>query len=341
MRTLSYKIVVAAAGVIVAVALGLLLSRTLLIAWLCAFAFFTFAAFGALMLDAMLALGGARLRGLWRPVAAGAARWIVISPIAFLPLAVGMHRVEFWSLPEFAGQTWFLNEPFALVRAIVYFSASIVGARFILSDSGRASTKALTLLVIFIIANLAAIDWIMALTPAWHSSDFGVRWCVNGLSTAAAVAIAWQSRVRSGTSDADIGARIDGANVLFALNLGWIYLMFVDYITAWSGNLPDEAGWYAARIHGVWLDAIIGIVACHIVVGIALLFRASKRSASALRWLAALVIVAQWFESVWTIAPQPGAAVATAFGFAAIATCVLAAAFRFAPRSIRAGGVSA
>ena len=325
-RRIDYHAAIAPlAACVFAVVVGCTANRTLLVAWLCAFTFFTAAALGALMLRHMFVLGGARLAETWRGEFATSASWITLVPALYLAIALGIGTLFGWSSSaDFAGQTWYLNWPFAIVRAIVYFVAWFVIARSLFAPRIRRSAVAAALLVLFATANLAATDWIIALTPRWHSSDFGLRWCVNGLLTAAAAIVFIQSRTRRETNAEQLLLRIDGANLIFALNLGWIYLLFVDYITAWSGNLPSEAMWYVPRMQGVWWCAIAAIVACHVAIGAVLLLRSAKRSATMLSAIATFVIVIEWVEALWTIVPGTGVHAIGAFVVTTLVTFLFA-----------------
>ena len=299
MRTVTMS----AVGAIAAAAVGLVAPRAVLVGWLTATAPLTAAAMGGAMLVCMLKLGHSRLLDAWQVPLATAGRGLWVMPLLCLPIVFGVHTLYGWDAdPAFDAQRGYLNVPFFIVRALIYFGVWI-GVAATVQASQRPARVALILLILFAVANLTGIDWIMALTPKWHSSDFGLRWCLDGLLTAAALALAWQSQRLRGSGEDDLRARIDGATLLFAFDLGWLYLAFVDYVTAWSGNLPDEAAWYAPRIAGAWGAMAVGMIGAHVIVAALLLSRLIKRSPDALLRIAALMILAQWFEALWTIVP--------------------------------------
>jgi hypothetical protein len=292
-----------AIGAIAAATFGWLAPRTVLIGWLIAVAPLATAAMGAAMLAFMLKLGRSRLLDAWRIPLGVAAPLLWLAPVLCLPLVFGVNTLYGWhSNDAFAAQRGYLNAPFFAVRAILYFAAWI-GVATWLHVAERPLRMALALMTTFVVANAIGIDWIMALTPTWHSSAFGLHWCVNGLLIAASLAAAWHAIHHRGTSEDELRARTDGATLLFALDLGWLYLLFVDYITAWNGNLPNETIWYAPRAHGVWGMAIAAIVAAHVIVGVLLLSRLIKRSPTALLSVSVVMIVAQWIEVLWTVIP--------------------------------------
>jgi len=313
-----------AIGAVVAVAFGWFAPRVVLLGWLTIATSLAATALGAVLLVCMLKLGRSRLLDVWRTPLSSAVPWLYAMPVLCLPVVVGVNTLYGWNADAaFAAQRWYLNVPFFVVRMLLYFAA-FIGIAVALPRAVRASRLAALLIVAFVSANMIGIDGIMALTPTWHSSDFGLRWTVNGLLIAASLAVAWQAIHRRGTNGDNIRSRIDGATLLFALDLGWLYLIFVDYITAWSGNLPDETIWYGPRIHGAWGGVAVAFVAAHVMVGPLLLSRLTKRSASTLLYLSGLMIVAQWLEAIWTVIPGTGvdAFLASGISLASVAVIV-------------------
>jgi hypothetical protein len=302
----SSAMIMLAVGALVAAVAGWFAPRVLLIGWLSVVAPLVATAVGAAMLICMLKLGRSRLLGDWNTPLATASPWLFFAPVLCVPLLFGADTLYGWNTnAAFVAQHGYLNVPFFAVRIVVYFAA-FIGIAVSLPIAQRPSRLALLLIIAFVIANMTAFDWIVALTPHWHSSDFGLRSGVNGLLIAASLAGMWQAIHRRGTSENELRARIDGATLLFALDLGWIYLLFVDYITAWSGNLPDEATWYAPRAQGTWGTVIVAVVAVHVVIGALLLSRLVKRSPRVLLHISIAMLAAQWVEELWTVIPGNG-----------------------------------
>lgn len=288
---------------VIAAACGSFAPREVLVGMLSSCTLFAFTAMAAVMLICVLMLGGSRLSTAWRRPLGMIAQGLWFVPLLIVALIFGSVTLYRWNADAaFAAQRTFLNVPFFAVRAVLC-GCALVGIALALNALRRPLHFAVVLLIVFAITNVIAFDGIMALTPHWHSSAFGLRCCVNGLLAAVALAIAWQARHDRGTGSEDFRARIDGATLLFALDLGWLYLAFVDYVTAWSGNLPDEVIWYAPRTQGAWGLVILGVVAVHALVGAALLLRIVKRSPAALFALAVLTIAVAYVEALWTVIP--------------------------------------
>lgn len=319
----TYAMIALAVGLLSAAVCGWFAPRALLMGWLTVVAPVVAAALSAAILTCALKLGRSRLLDAWETPIAAAVSWLWVAPILCAPLIFGAHALYQWNVDaEFDAQRGYLNVPFFSVRNIVYCTASIVVA-VALPATQRPARLALLLIIAFVVANMIGFDWIMPLVPRWHSSDFGLRWCVNGLLIAASLAVAWQAINNRGTSENELRARIDGATLLFALDLGWLYLMFVDYITAWSGNLPDEASWYVPRVGGSWGLLIVAIVTTHVFIGTLLLSRLIKRSPKILLPLAMLMLIAQWAEAIWTVIPGIGVNSGVAVGASIVSLIIV------------------
>ncbi len=338
MRFNAMHAIVLVIAALIALAFGWLAPRAPLLGWLTVVAPLAAAVLGAAMLTCILRLGRSRLLDAWNAPLSIAVPWLYALPLLCIPFVAGVGTLYGWNDAAFADQRAYLNAPFFVVRALVYFAA-FIGIAIASPTARRESRLAVLLLIAFIATNMIGFDMVMALTPQWHSSDFGLRWCVNGLLTAASFAVAWHAiRVR-GANEEETRSRIDGATLLFALDLGWLYLMFVDYVTAWSGNLPDEVVWYAPRMHGAWGIVIVCVVTAHLIAGLLLLSRTIKRSSFALLWIAALMLVVQWIEAIWTIVPGTAVGAGVAIGDSMLSIVVLVIAsfgwLHFAPRFSR------
>jgi hypothetical protein len=161
-------------------------------------------------------------------------------------------------------------------------------------------------LLIFSIT-FASIDWVMSLEPDWSSTIFGfifvAAWSLSALAFTIAV-MSWLARRSPMDRVAQPRHFNDWGNLLLTLVMLWTYFAFSQYLIIWSGNLPEETIWYVARNHGGW-----GVIAVAIVVlqfafpFLALLSRASKRSAEKLAILAVLILVMRVIDVIWLIEP--------------------------------------
>ncbi|MEZ5859117.1 MAG: hypothetical protein R3D28_09040 [Geminicoccaceae bacterium] len=84
----------------------------------------------------------------------------------------------------------------------------------------------------------------------------------------------------------------------------WAYLVFMEYLVVWSGDLPQNAAWFLQRASGGWA-ALLAIIACgHFVLPFALLLSSRLRGDwQVVSGLAVLILATQLLYLVWQTAP--------------------------------------
>ncbi len=245
--------------------------------------------------------------------------------VLFIPVLLGMERLYPWIHPEQAGRElhiWpaYLNVPFFIVRAVLYFIVWIVMGHLLVRWSraqDRTADPRLTrtirllsapgLIVYVLTMTFAAVDWLMSLEPEWHSTVYGFLIVVSQVLASLALAIVLL-RVMSGyrpLSDVVTGRDLNHlGNLLLTFVVLWAYMSYSQLIIIWSGNLPDENSWYLSRIGAGWsLLALIIVVVHFFIPFFLLLVRRLKRSARALARIAGLVIAMRLVESFWLVMP--------------------------------------
>ncbi|HVZ22627.1 MAG TPA: hypothetical protein VG871_16250, partial [Vicinamibacterales bacterium] len=214
----------------------------------------------------------------------------------------------------------YLNTPFFLVRAAIYF-AIWNGVSFALNrwsleqdrtgDSRlprrmqRVSAGGLVLYGLTI--TFASFDWLMSLEPDWYSTIYGVLVIGGqGLSAIAflILAIAWLSR-RPPLDEIIVSEHFhDAGNLTLAFVMLWAYFAFSQYLIIWAGNLPNEISWYQHRVQTGWRVIAVVLILFHFAVPfLVLLSRAVKKDAAILAWVALGILVARWFDVLWLVAP--------------------------------------
>jgi hypothetical protein len=164
-----------------------------------------------------------------------------------------------------------------------------------------------SLLLLLLTISITGVDWIMALVPRWHSTALGMLLMTSFITIALALAVAlWTRRApRPASPDADtLQLRRDGGNLLLAAVLGWAYLAFMDYLTAWIGDLPSETVWYLPRLQWPWSPLPIALLVLHLGVPMALLLpRWGKQNLRVLAAVAVLVALMQFVNLTWLVLP--------------------------------------
>jgi hypothetical protein len=304
--------IVATLALLACLGLGWRSPRSLLLSYLAAYVFFLGPALGSvgLLMVHRLAGNGDWGRELRAPLLA-ASRVLPLLAILLLPILIGAAQLFPWmqasvpGAPHIAQQRWYLNRPFFLIRAVLCFAAWLWlahGLRRRWRDPARDVTRfaAAGLIAYLITVSVAAVDWIMSLVPAWHSSVFGLIVATGQLLAAAALAVC--CRVED---DSTPRRRGDIASVLLVLVLAWSYLAFMDYLTVWIADLPTETVWYLPRLRTGWRWLGVWLVVFHLLVPFALLL--SRRAKQDRRWLravAGLLLLAQAVYALWLVLPS-------------------------------------
>ena len=270
---------------------------------------------------------GAEIRGL---LEAGMGT-IPILALLFLPLLFGLRDLYDWARPEVVAKDAFLqhkaaylNLPFFLVRAALYFALWIGAGVVITRWSARAreldaaaharlrgiSGPGLVLYVLTI--TFASMDWIMTLEPHWYSTIFGVHFLGgHGLAALAFTILlaAFQWRDAPAAQQISLGHRLDLGNLLLGFVMLWGYFTLSQWLIIWSGNLPEEAVWYTHRNQGGWEWLPRLLVLFHFVVPFLLLLsRRNKQRARILAAIAAAILLMRLVDVYWYTLPafRPG-----------------------------------
>ena len=168
------------------------------------------------------------------------------------------------------------------------------------------SLSAPGLVLYFLTASLALIDWGMSLEPEWYSSLYGVLVIVGqGVSTMALMILITAAISRRGETEGLDTAETfnDLGNLQLAFVMLWGYLSFSQFLIIWAGNLSEEIPWYGRRLHGGWINIGRFLMLFHFAVPfLILLARPLKRNISALWKIAALVLAAHLIDDYWLIA---------------------------------------
>jgi hypothetical protein len=262
-----------------------------------------------------------------RPIGA-ASRVLPVLTVLFLPIALGMPHLYEWTHadvvaadPILRGKQAYLNTPFFLIRAAVYFAAwnavSYLLNRWGLEQDRTGDPRYARrmqmlsgggLLAYGLCITFASFDWMMSLEPHWFSTIYGVLIMGGqGLSALAflIVVLVWLAR-RAPLRDIVVPSHFhDLANLMLAFVMLWAYFSFSQYLIIWSGNLPEEIAWYLHRLQTGWRFVAVTLVVFHFAVPFLLLLsRAVKRAPDAIVKVALAILVARLVDLFWLIAPE-------------------------------------
>jgi hypothetical protein len=295
--------------------------------WLVSFLFFLTLALGAMF----FVLIQYASQGSWgivvRRIGETIFATIPVLAVLFVPILFGMHDLFSWSVPgateHDALLQWkspFLNVPFFVTRALIYFGCwSIIAVGYYRASRGQDASgdPAVSarlrkfagpgLIVLAITSTFASIDWIVSLSPRWYSTMFGVYFFAGSfIGFIALMSVLVPAMRRAGLLDTVITAEHlhDIGKFLFAFMCFWAYIAFSQFLLIWYANLPEETVWYRARISASWkLVSILLMVGHFGVPFLYLLGRTVKRHAATLALGGAWLLTMHFVDLYWQVMP--------------------------------------
>jgi hypothetical protein len=286
------------------------------------------ATLGSLALGMIHQLSGGAWGVVTRRIFGAASRVLPVLTVLFLPLVFGLHDLYEWTHEEvvaadpiLTGKRGYLNTPFFLLRAALYFAVWNALAFFLnrwsleqdRSPDPRIAHRMQRLsgggLVLYVLTmTFASFDWVMSLDPHWFSTIYGVLFIGGQGLTALAflvIALAWLSRREPLNTIVVPGHFHDLGNLMLAFVMLWAYFSFSQYLIIYSGNLPEEITWYTRRLLTGWRVIGLTLVAFHFAVPfVILLSRLIKRNPQLLVQVAIGILAVRLVDLFWLIAPE-------------------------------------
>ena len=191
-------------------------------------------------------------------------------------------------------RTIYLDQSFFILRGIIYILGALWFCGLIWFRKKLWAAPSLILLLMF--GSLASYDWVLSISPQFHSTIFGL------LTLETSTLITFGLAVIQSKSANSEQTQIDVNNVHFALIALWGYLVFMQYLTVWSGNLPVEAHYFTSRISGAHGFLAIFVLAGQLFIPIPLLlFKKLKRSLRFTHGLAGYSLFLQMLNLIWML----------------------------------------
>jgi hypothetical protein len=304
--------------------------RRALYAYLVAYAYWLGIALGALILLASFHASNARWPVVLRRFLEFVPSSLPIFLLLLVPILVGLRHLFPWADPEAVPAALreavehkrpYLNAPFFVVRAAIYFAVWIavswlLRAWSIRQDAvgGIALTRlqrrlgAGSLPFLALTMTFAAFDWMMSLDPRFYSTIFGVYWFAGSFVCAFAVVAIGGAWTRA--DPGQFGAHMNlehfhsVGKFMLAFVAFWAYAAFSQFMLIWIANIPEEIPWYVVRIRGGWLPVFAFLAIFNFLVPFFLLLsRPLKRDPGRLAALGLWLLVAHWVDMYWLIMP--------------------------------------
>jgi hypothetical protein len=295
--------------------------------YLVAYVFVVGIVLGSLALLMVQHLSGGAWGLVIRRVLESAIRTLPLVALLFLPIAAGVTYLYPWARSADVAASEilqhkrpYLNVPFFLARAALYFAVWVGVAHFLNKwsedqDRGAAvrherrfqQLSAPGLIAYAVTVTFMAVDWVMSLMPEWFSTIFGILIMGGqGLSALAfSVAVLFLLTRHRPLSDVVTPAHFhDLGKLLLGFVMLWAYFSFSQFLIVWSGNLPEEIPYYLRRMQGWWgLVSILLVVAHFALPFLLLLSRDLKQNATVLMRIAVFLIAMRFVDLFWVMAP--------------------------------------
>ncbi|KAA5549582.1 quinol:cytochrome C oxidoreductase [Adhaeribacter rhizoryzae] len=247
---------------------------------------------------------------------------------------VGKHQLFHWTDetlyikdnanydPILAGKQSFLNQPFYLIRMVVFIGAWIFFDWWLRKQSLNEDLNggleyyhksirisAIFLVVFGVTSSMSAWDWVMTIDSHWFSTLFAwyvfSSWFVAGLAATTLTAIylkqAGYLKVLNANHLHDLG------KFIFGFSIFWTYLWFSQFMLYWYANLPEEVVYFQERFHGydghyAWI--IFGILFLNFAFPfLVLMTRDAKRQMIMLKIVCIVVLFGHWLDFYQMIMP--------------------------------------
>jgi hypothetical protein len=237
--------------------------------------------------------------------------------VLFIPVALGVHDLYEWSRADVVANTTliqkkvlYLNTPFWLIRAVIYFAIWVFYAvrlnrlSTLQDETGDVSLmrrfqrlSGPGLVVYAFTVTFAVFDWAMSLEPEWFSTIYGMFWMVGQALAALSFSVVVAGFILKRGSR-DLG------NLLLAFVMLWAYLAFSQFLIIWSGNLPEEIPWYLSRLRHGWQWVAAALLVFHFFMPFFLLLsRYMKDKVRTLASIAFLILVMRVVDTFWIVTP--------------------------------------
>jgi hypothetical protein len=256
-----------------------------------------------------------------------ATRTLPLTALMFLPIVIGINNLYPWAHAKLVAadealrrQTPYLNTPFFLGRAVLYFAGWALLSWWLnrcsaIEDEqgheaihGKLSRAAAPGLIFWgFSVTFMSIDWILSADPKWFSTIFGLLFMASQGLTAMAflITVMVVLSFRRPMSDVLTPRHLhDLGKFLLALVMVWAYFAFSQFLIIWAGNLPEEIPWYLVRLSHGWGWIAMLLVVGHFALPFALLLsRDLKRNFKLLCGIAVFILCIRFVDLYWLVAP--------------------------------------
>jgi hypothetical protein len=252
--------------------------------------------------------------------------------ILFIPILLASKHLYVWIDPPASlgkevlenlhHKSGWLNFPFFVIRAVVYFAIWLVVSEMLFRYSVAQDVDGAShwtrsqrhwgsagLPLVGFSVTFAAFDWLMSLNPTWYSTLFGVYFIAGFFLASLALLTILVTITRD--DPASFGVHAGPAHfhnlgkLLLAFTAFWAYIAFSQYMLMWHANLPLEVPWVLVRTRGSWKAIGVLLVFGHFFVPFFLLLsRDLKLRPVLLSALCVWLLIIHWIDLIWLVMPS-------------------------------------
>ena len=299
--------------------------------WLLGFIFWGGITIGGIGITMLQYLTGGAWGVVIRRIVEAASRVLPLVFLMWLPLAIGVNYLYEWThlppddftvLHRGAYQTslWWI------VRGVIFFALFGVMV-YLLNDwsarqdksadheeaakwLGRATRFSGPTMVIYVLViTFATVDWVMSLDPHWFSTIWGLLFVVGwALSTFCFSILIFAILGGTAPMNRVLGKRHlhDIGKLILALVMVWAYFNFSQLLIIYSGNIPEETGWYLVRMSTGWFWVGMILVLFHFAFPYLFLLRQDwKKNIRMLGAISVFILVMRLVDMFFLISPNP------------------------------------
>ena len=231
---------------------------------------------------------------------------------------------KWWNLhpgddPLLDGKSGFLNKPFFIIRATLYFtvlsalafylrkhstaqdSDGLVSRSFSMRKLGVGGIPAVALGITF-----SGVDWLMGLNYHWFSTMWGVYLFAGAAGSSMSLLVLLVTALKSRGYLKVVNAEHyhTMGKFMFAFSVFWAYIGFSQYMLIWYANIPEETTYYITRnTGGWWYLSVLLVVGRFLLPFAVLLLQWSKKAPRFLSAIAVWILVMQLVDIYVVVLP--------------------------------------
>lgn len=249
---------------------------------------------------------------------------VVAAVMVAIIIIFGMHQLYEWTHEDIMNndqilqrKAGYLNIPFFIIRALIYFAVWLGFAAYIKKlslkqdETRDANSRGLLtavsagfMIVFAYFLEISSIDLIMSLEPHWYTTMFPL-YCFAGIAfTGFAVLILLTSTIKKNGGLKSMNAEHfhDLGKFQLATTGFWGYIAFSQHMLTWYANLPEETIYIERRMQGVWIGFTVFLWLAHFAIPLIILLSSKiKRNYVLLSRVAWLNVFMGFVDVVWMV----------------------------------------